>query len=99
MTVLGAVAGMFLKKASSKLEIKSLVFNYNLYLGAFLYFLSAIINIYVLKFLDYSKALPLTSITYVWGLIISFLVFKEKVGIKKFVGIFLITLGATIQAL
>ena len=66
MTILGAFAGMFLKRASSNLNIKALLLNYNLYIGGLLYLISALLNIYVLRFLDYSVVLPLTSITYVW---------------------------------
>ena len=44
------------KKASGKLDIKSLILNYNLYLGGVLYLLAALINIYVLKFLDFISA-------------------------------------------
>ena len=99
MTVLGAFAGMFLKKASSNLEIKSLILNHNLYLGAILYLSAALTNIYVLKFLDYSLVLPLTSLTYVWTMIISHYILKENFGSKKNIGVFFIVIGAVIVSL
>ncbi|WP_242396837.1 EamA family transporter [Clostridium butyricum] len=98
MTLMGAFAGLFLKKASNFKNIKSLVFNVNIYIGGLLYFLSALINIYVLRFLDYSVVLPLTSITYIWTMIISYYVFKEKISSKKVVGVTLIILGAILIA-
>ena len=52
MTLAGAFAGFFLKKASVNLNIKKLIINYNLYLGGLLYLTAALINIYLLKFLD-----------------------------------------------
>lgn len=96
MTVLGAFAGMFLKRASCNLKIKALLLNYNLYIGALLYLLSAMLNIYVLRFLDYSVVLPLTSITYVWTMLISYFVLKEKITVKKITGVCLVILGAVI---
>ena len=94
MTVLGAFAGLFLKKSSSASSIKNLILNINLYFGAILYLISAFMNIYVLKFLDYSIVLPLTSITYIWTMIISYFLLKENITSKKIAGIVLICLGA-----
>ena len=96
MTLFGAFASLFLKKASGKLDIKSLVLNYNLYLGGILYLLAALINIYVLKFLDYSLVLPLTSLTYVFTMLISHFILKEHIGKKKITGVCLIIIGAVI---
>lgn len=96
MTVLGAFAGLFLKKSSSASNIKGLILNINLYIGGILYLISAFMNIYVLKFLDYSVVLPLTSITYVWTMIISYLILKENINLKKILGVILIFLGAVL---
>lgn len=93
MTILGAIAAFFLKKASDFKRITELIKNYNLYVGAGLYLLSAIINIVVLKYLNYSVVLPLTSITYVWTMVISYLFLKEKVGVKKLLGVSFIIIG------
>lgn len=93
MTVMGAVAAFFLKKASGFNSIVELIKNYNLYIGAGLYLLSAILNIIILRFLNYSVVLPLTSITYVWTMVISYLFLKEKVGIKKLLGVSFIIIG------
>lgn len=93
MTLMGAVASFFLKKASGFKNITELIKNYNLYIGAGLYLLSAIINIIVLRYLNYSTVLPLTSITYVWTMVISYLFLKEKVGIKKLLGVSFIIIG------
>ncbi len=94
MTILGAFAGLFLKKASADLNFKNLLTNKNIYLGAVLYLISAFINIYLLKFLDYSIVLPLTSITYIWTMIISYFNLREKITLKKIVGIILIAIGS-----
>ncbi len=94
MTFIGAVASLFLKKASNYDSILSLLKNKNLYIGAFLYLLSAILNIIILKYLNYSTVLPLTSITYVWTMFISKIVLKEKLTNKKIIGTTLIFIGA-----
>lgn len=93
MTLLGAIAAFFLKKASGFNSIIELIKNFNLYIGAGLYLLSAVINIILLRFLDYSVVLPLTSITYVWTMVISYFFLKEKVGIKKLLGVSFIIIG------
>lgn len=96
MTIIGSIASLFLKKASNSETIIKLLKNKNIYLGGGLYLTSAILNIYILKYLDYSVVLPLTSITYIWTLIISYKVLKEKISLKKVVGVIFILLGAII---
>lgn len=96
MTLIGSVASLFLKKASGAEEFIDLLKNKNLYLGGMLYVLSAMLNIFVLRYLDYSVVLPLTSFTYVWTMIISRWTLNEKISKKKIVGVVLITLGAVI---
>lgn len=94
MTIIGAVASLFLKRATQINNYLKMLFNINLYLGGGLYLLSALLNIYVLKYLDYSVVLPLTSITYVWTMILSAFVLKEKITSKKLLGVTLIFVGA-----
>lgn len=94
MTFLGSVASLYLKKASGSGSIIELLKNTSLYVGAILYVTSALINIYVLNFLDYSIVLPLTAFTYVWTMLIAHLVLKEKISRQKLVGLCLVVLGA-----
>ena len=54
MTVLGSVASLFLKKASGTDGILAMIKNVNLYIGGFLYLASAILNIWLLRYLEYS---------------------------------------------
>lgn len=99
MTVMGAVAALFLKKASGFKNLKELLSGMNLYIGGMLYFLSALLNIYILRFLDYSIVLPLTSITYIWTMILSYYVLHEKVTRKKIVGLSFVFIGAFLIAI
>lgn len=98
MTFLGSLASFFLKKASSSAYISALLKNRNLYIGGVLYVISALINIYVLKFLPYSVVLPLTSLTYIWTMVFSYFYLKEKVNNKKVIGVFIILFGAILVA-
>ena len=99
MTLMGSVASLFLKKASSSDGVKTLLFNPNLYVGGFLYLGSAVLNIILLRYLDYSVVLPLTSLTYVWTMILSHIILKENITVRKIAGVFLITIGAVMVSL
>ena len=94
MTFLGAAASLFLKRATGARGIIGLLKNYNLYLGGALYLASAVLNIVILRILAYSIVLPLTSITYIWTMLLSYLILKEKITKKKTIGVVLIILGA-----
>ena len=94
MTLGGALASIFLKKASSFKNLKELLLNKNLYIGGFIYVTCAILNIIVLRHLDYSLVLPLTSITYIWTLVLAHMLLKESIGKKKIVGVVFIIIGA-----
>lgn len=96
MTFMGSVASLFLKKASGSDGIKALIVNLNLYVGGFLYLASAILNIWLLRYLDYSVVLPLTSLTYVWTMVLSYMILKEKITGKKITGVMLILIGAVL---
>ncbi len=94
MTFMGSIASLFLKKASGANGLLEMLKNVNLYIGGGLYLTSAVLNIWVLRYLDYSVVLPLTSFTYIWTMAVSYLVLKEKITIKKICGVIFILLGA-----
>lgn len=93
MTFLGALASVFLKKGSSTANLQKIIFSYNIYIGGILYVICALLNIGVLKYLPYSIVLPLTSITYIWTLILASIFFKEKIKKRKLFGTCLIIFG------
>ena len=96
MTMFGSVASLFLKKASGSNGLINMLKNINLYIGGFLYVSSAVLNIWLLKILDYSVILPLTSLTYIWTMVLSYFILKEKITVKKIAGVCLILVGAII---
>lgn len=94
MTMFGSVASLFLKKASGGDGLITLIKNVNLYIGGLLYLASAVLNIWILRYLDYSVVLPLTSLTYIWTMVLSYMILKEKITMKKIGGVILILIGA-----
>ena len=92
MTYLGAQASVFFKRLAGESNILGILSSPYLYLG--LYLIAALLNIYVLSLMEYSKVLPLTSLTYGWTMLLSYLVFKEKINIQKIVGLLFVIAGA-----
>lgn len=99
-TLFGAFGALFFKKASTTNKgITDMIFNVNLYIGGVFYLIGAILNIVVLKYLKYTVVLPITSITYIWTMLISYFIIKEKITMKKIAGITCIILGAGLISL
>ena len=100
MTICGAIGGFFFKKAADTGEsIIKILFTPFLYIGGFFYVLGALLNIWVLKKLNYTVVLPITAITYVWTLTIAYFVLKEKLSTRKIAGLVLIITGALMLGL
>ncbi len=99
MTLMGAFAGYFLKKASASNSLKTLLTRPYFYSGGILYLISAILNVYLLRFIDFSIMLPLTSVTYVWTMIIAYKLLNEKITRKKLLGTGLIIVGVFVLVL
>lgn len=95
MTMMGALGGFFFKKCScgSSLGWQTLR-NPFLYVGGGFYVVSALVNIWVLHYMEYSALMPMLGITYIWTLILSCLFLKEKFTLRKLFGIACIVAGA-----
>lgn len=98
-TLSGSLGALGLKQGMNELTeltfIKAIT-NKWLLLGSFLYIVSAVTNIELFKYLDYSIGFPMTSLTYVWTVFISYFTFKEKITPLKLVSIGLIIIGVII---
>ncbi|MHC1720688.1 MAG: EamA family transporter [Clostridiaceae bacterium] len=95
MTLSGALGAYFFKKASSSADkLFNVIFKPALYAGGSFYVMGALLNILVLKELPYTVVLPLTSITYIWTLIISYMILDEKITRRKIIGVILILVGS-----
>ena len=98
-TLSGSLGALGLKQGMNELTeltVMKAITNKWLLLGSFLYIVSAATNIVLFKYLDYSIAFPMTSLTYVWTVFISYFTFKEKITSLKIVSIILIMIGVII---
>lgn len=103
MTILGSAASLLLKQASGSLQgenLGAILLNMlktpSLYAGGMLYLVASVLNIYVLRVLDYSSVLPLSAFTYVWTMFLARLKFGDKLTGRKMVGVFLVVVGAVL---
>lgn len=96
MTILGAIASYFLKRASDKGTFIAMLQDKYIYFGGSFYIVAAFLNVCVLRYLDYSIVLPLTSITYIWTLLIARWLLNEEVTKTKVTGILCIMCGVSI---
>lgn len=103
MTIMGSVASLFLKQASGSLKgenIAAIALNMlktpSLYVGGVLYLVASVLNIYVLRIMDYSSVLPLSAFTYVWTMFLARFRFGEKLTGRKMAGVFLVVVGAVL---
>ncbi|KAI4446957.1 hypothetical protein C823_001475 [Eubacterium plexicaudatum ASF492] len=98
MTLMGAAASVFFKRASGSDGFLKMLLNVNLYIGGFLYLAAAVVNILVLRVLDYSVVMPVSSITYIWTMLLSYMILKETITKKKVLGVLCIVIGAVFVA-
>ena len=94
MTLLGAVASLLLKKACVNLNLRHIYRTGWVFGGGGLYFITALMNIALLRYLDYSVVLPFTSLTYVWSAVLSAGFLKEGISRKQKMGLAFIVCGA-----
>ena len=99
MTFLGAMGAYFFKKASVQVtNIRTLLGSKELYLGGLLYVISAVMNILLLRYLQYSILYPLTAITYVWTAFLAHFLLGEKLSGRILWGIVVICAGVVCLA-
>jgi uncharacterized membrane protein len=95
--MLGALGGFFFKKSSGRASsLLDLLKNKNLYIGGVIYVTAALVNVWVLKYMPYSVVLPMTAITYIFTMLLSKLVLKEKITVQKMIGVASIIAGAVL---
>lgn len=98
-TFIGSIGALFLKKGSAKFSIKTLFKNYKVIFGLFLYLVSTALFIPTLRLVPVSVAYPMTSLSYIWTVILSVLILKEKINTKRFLGISIIIVGIMLLGL
>lgn len=96
MTISGSLGAFFMKKCSGRMEKTSVLEMLKipeLYAGGILYLIGACTNILLLRKLPYTVVYPVTSVTYVWTMVISCILLKEKITVNKVAAVILIMLG------
>ncbi len=93
MTLLGSLGGFFFKRSTEAETILQIAKNKFVYIGVLFYLAGAVANIFVLKHMPYSIVYPMSSITYVWSMIFSRAILKEKITKQKLIGIISILIG------
>lgn len=97
MTLIGSLGTFFFKISTAKMTgIFSLLRIPTFYLGGFLYGLSALINVVLLRYLDYTILYPMTAIAYIWSLILSNRLMGERITKEKVTGILCICAGVVL---
>jgi len=96
MTISGSMGAYCFKRFTitlNQLSIVNLLKNRWLYFGGILYISASVLNIFLLRTLDYSVVYPLTALTYVWTILIARIFLKEPFNKYKIIAIALIGVG------
>ena len=94
MTLVGAMGAFFLKAGMDRVDsLTSLFQNPRIYLGGCFYLAGALLNILLLRRLDYSVLYPMTAVTYVWSMALSAAFLGERVIKQKLIGVTAILAG------
>lgn len=93
MTLFGAAGGALFKYSSAKKK------RFYLFAGLFCYGAGSLINIYLLGKWPYTTVLPANSLTFIWTLGFARIFFKEKISIRKVLGICCIAGGMSLLIL
>lgn len=98
-TFFTAAGQLFFKYSSESFQWNlSLLTNYNLLLGFFLYGLGALLLIIALKFGDLSVIYPIVSLTFIWVMLISVWFLGEKITNFKIGAVIFIIFGVILIA-
>lgn len=99
MTVSGTFGAFFFKTAIKREDGFSpirLLLNTRLYFGVAFYLLGAVLNIVLLRYMDYSILYPTTALTYIWTIIFSYFALGEKITKNKIFAILFILTGVLV---
>jgi multidrug transporter EmrE-like cation transporter len=99
-SVIGAVAGVLLKGGAIRIErsVKSIVTNWRLAAGIFMYLLSSLFFVRGIKVGELSILYPMVAVGYVFSLPMSRIFFNEPLTKAKFFAVGLILCGVALLA-
>ncbi|MBD3164850.1 EamA family transporter [Candidatus Woesearchaeota archaeon] len=95
VTFLTSSAQIFYKIGANKLEFRfiSIITNYSLLIGIFLYMAGAILMITAFKGGELSVLYPIVATSYIWVGLLSYFIFNESLNVYRWIGIFSIFFG------
>lgn len=94
--VLGAIGALFFKQASSNLSLKNFYKNKKLISGLIIYISSAVLFVIALKNGELTILYPMVASVYVWVVLFSIWILKEKMNMWKWLGIIAILIGVSL---
>ncbi len=96
-TLLTSAGQIFFKFGANRLEfnIFSILTNYFLFIGLFIYVIAAVLVVISLKYGELSILYPIISLSYVWVSFLSIYFFYETMGTVKWFGIIAILFGVS----
>ncbi len=94
-TLLTSSAQIFYKKGAEKLtfNLLSIITNYPLLTGLFLYGIGAVLMITALKGGELTVLYPIIATSYIWVALLSSLIFHESLNLLRWLGILAIVFG------
>ena len=98
MTWLGALGAFFLKRSARDLcAFWPVLKKTQFYLGIGFYGAGALLNIVLLRHMEYSVLYPMGAMTYIWSLL-SVWRLRERITKRKILGLFLVCMGVLFLA-
>lgn len=99
MTISGTFGALFFKKAMANIaggKTVAIFVEPSLYLGGIFYLMGALLNIFLLRHMSYTILYPMTSLTYIWTMVVSYFVLGEKINRDKIIAVILIVAGVVV---
>lgn len=92
-TFCGAIGSLLLKRGAHGSSLKQSLFSKILWFGLFFYGFGALIQIVAYKGGDLIIIYPMSSLAYIWSLLLAAKFLKERIYLVKIIGIILIMSG------
>lgn len=101
LSLIGAYISILFKQASKRFSFsfRGIFLNYKLIVALIGYGLSALVIVYLLKFIEVSILYPVVSTSYIWIALFSIKLLNERVDKLKWIGIILIIIGVSLIGL
>jgi len=95
LVIINATAHIMLKIGSTQKNSKTFfsILNVQSALGYFFFFLSTLLTVYLLKFIEFKSMTLIVTLNYIGTLVLARFILKEKLSFKKYLALTVIILG------